>query len=103
MNIVAALRSRAEMSAKAMQLMAQSKSARNQAAGDVSASYDAGTREQTIEWRAADEIERLRSVLDATHKLVTEGALTGFTPTEGTWAERLYNNQGAVHDALKQK
>lgn len=60
MDIVAALRSRAEMSAKAMQLMAQSKSERNQAAGDVGASYDGGTKEQTVEWRAADEIERLR-------------------------------------------
>ena len=63
MDIVAALRSRAEMSAKAMQLMAQSKSERNQAAGDAGASYDGGTREQTVEWRAAEEIERLRSLL----------------------------------------
>lgn len=49
---------------------------------------------------AANEIERLRAVLDATHKLVTEGALIGFIPTEGTWAERLYANQANLHDAL---
>ena len=49
------------------------------------------------------EIERLRAVLDTTHTLVTEGALVGFIPTEGTWAERLYTNQGRIHDALKQK
>lgn len=66
MDIVAALRSRAEMSAKAMQLMARSKSERNQAAGDVGAIYDGGTREQTVEWRAAEEIERLRTALTAT-------------------------------------
>ena len=47
------------------------------------------------------EVERLRAVLDATHKLVTEGALVGFIPTEGTWAERLYKNQGSIHDAIK--
>lgn len=64
MDIVAALRSRAEMSAKAMQLMAQSKSERNQAAGDVGANYDGGTKEQTVEWKAADEIERLRKAVD---------------------------------------
>lgn len=64
MDIVKALRSRAEMSAKAMQLLALSKSERNQAAGDVGANYDGGTREQTVEWRAANEIERLRDALE---------------------------------------
>lgn len=52
---------------------------------------------------AISELEQLRSVLDATHKLVTEGALVGFIPTEGTWAERLFKNQGAIHDALNRK
>lgn len=101
MDIVAALRSRAEMSAKAMQLLAQSKSERNQAAGDAGANYDGGTREQTVEWRAADEIERLHSILDATHKLITEGACVGFIPTEGTWAERLFANQHNLFEARR--
>ena len=49
---------------------------------------------------AKREIERLLSVIEATHKLVTEGALVGFVPTEGTWADRLYQNQARLHDAL---
>lgn len=53
--------------------------------------------------RATDEAAQLRKVLGATHQLITEGALVGFIPTEGTWAERLFKNQGAVHDALNPK
>jgi len=53
--------------------------------------------------RLQKENKRLRAVLDATHKLVTEGALIGFIPTEGTWAERLYANQGQIYDALNDK
>ena len=49
------------------------------------------------------EIAHLRNVLDATHKLITEGAMTGFVPTDGTWADRLFKNQGAIHDALNRK
>mgnify|MGYP003392962660 CR=1 FL=1 len=39
-------------------------------------------------------------MLDVTHKLISEGALEGFNPLEGTWADRLFRNQGAIHDAL---
>lgn len=45
----------------------------------------------------------LRTTLDATHKLITEGALVDFIPTEGTWAERLFKNQGNIHDVLNPK
>ena len=51
---------------------------------------------------AKAEIERLRSVLDATHKLISEGAMVGFVPTEGTWADRLFKNQAQIHAALNQ-
>jgi hypothetical protein len=52
---------------------------------------------------AADEINKLRSVLDATHKLISEGALRGFVPTDGTWADRLFKNQWNISQALKQR
>lgn len=42
----------------------------------------------------------LRRALVATHKLIVEAALTGFNPTNGDWAERLFTNQGAIHAAL---
>lgn len=44
-----------------------------------------------------------RAVLDKTHKLIVEAALTGFNPHDGDWAERLYRNQGAIHDVLHNK
>ena len=53
--------------------------------------------------RAERKADALRSVLLATHKLITEGALVGFIPTEGTWAERLFKNQGVIHDTLNPK
>ena len=45
----------------------------------------------------------LRITLDATHKLISEGALVGFIPTEGTWAERLFKNQHNIFEALRTK
>jgi hypothetical protein len=58
------------------------------------------TRQDLQRLRKANK--RLYAVLDATHKLVTEGATVGFIPTEGTWAERLYANQGQIHQALNE-
>jgi hypothetical protein len=103
MDIVEELESHAQSTAKVSKWLATGKMARNEAAGDVGATYAFALPEQTVEGRAAAEIKRLRAVLDATHKLVTEGALIGFIPTEGTWAERLYANQGQIHDALNKK
>lgn len=73
--------------------------------------YDSAAKDDAAEFKRLDaevaalrgEVGRLRAVLDTTHKLVTEGALIGFIPTEGTWAERLYANQGQIHDALNKK
>lgn len=63
MNIVDQLRAQAARSAEATQFMARAKSERNQAAGDVGATYQGGTPEMMLEWKAADEIERLRYLL----------------------------------------
>jgi hypothetical protein len=52
---------------------------------------------------AADEIEQLRSALDATHRLISEGAGVGFNPHDGTWADRLYANQWQIHQSLNEK
>lgn len=53
-------------------------------------------------WKALeDDVARLRSVLDATHKLIAEGAMTGFNPHNGTWADRLFKNQWNISQALK--
>ena len=103
MDIVDELESHAQSTAKVSKWLATGKMARNESAGDVDAAYDFAIPEQTVEGRAAAEIKRLRSVLDTTHKLVTEGALVGFIATEGTWAERLYANQGQIHHALNEK
>lgn len=102
MNLIEQLRESARLSAEATQLLAGAKSRRNQAAGDAGTHYEGGTPEQMIEWKAADEIERLHSVLDATHKLISEGAASeGFNPLVGTWADRLFANQAAISAALK--
>jgi hypothetical protein len=62
-DIVEQLRQKAHGSAEASQMLARAKSERNKAAGDVGADYEGGTPEQMIEWRAADEIVRLRGLL----------------------------------------
>lgn len=55
-------------------------------------------------WKELDDKNALmRAVLDKTHKLIVEAALTGFNPHDGDWAERLYRNQGAIHDVLHNK
>lgn len=49
------------------------------------------------------ERNNLRRVLDATHGLISEGALSGFNALDGTWADRLFQNQGAIRAALNPK
>ena len=58
------LRTAAEGVAKATQMMADAKSRRNQEAGDVGACYSGLKKEETVEWQAADMIERLRAKVD---------------------------------------
>ncbi len=48
-----------------------------------------------------DEVERLRGALLTTRGLVCEGAIEGFNPEAGDWAERLYVNNGYISRALK--
>ena len=57
------LRTAAEGVAKATQMMAEAKSQRNQAAGDVGACYEGLKKEQTAEWQAAAMIERYEAAL----------------------------------------
>lgn len=60
-DLVTKLRKSAEGTARATQMLADAKSARNQAAeGGDWPSYQGLKPEQTTEWKAADEIERLR-------------------------------------------
>ena len=63
MTLIKQLRQSARQSAEASQLLARAKSERNQAAGDAGANYDGGTPEQMLEWKAADEIERLEKMV----------------------------------------
>ncbi|TCL70599.1 hypothetical protein [Rhizobium sp. BK251] len=48
-----------------------------------------------------DEVERLREAIRTTRAIVCDGALVGFNPLEGDWAERLYTNNGSLTAALK--
>jgi hypothetical protein len=57
------LRTAAEGVEKATQMMADAKSKRNQAAGDVGANYQGLPKERTAEWQAADMIERYEAAL----------------------------------------
>ena len=70
------LRTAAEGVAKATQMMAEAKSARNQAASDVGACYGGIPKEHTVEWQAADEIERLHKWVYATARSLERSGLT---------------------------
>ena len=61
------LRTAAEGVAKATQAMADAKSRRNRAAGDVGACYSGLDKELTAEWQAADELELLRGLVAELH------------------------------------
>ena len=57
------LRTAAEGVERATQMMADAKSNRNQAAGDVGANYQGLPKERTAEWQAADMIEKYETTL----------------------------------------
>lgn len=59
--IVTRLRMTAQQHARASQMLAADKTVRNRAAGEPDALYLGATQEQTLEWKAADEIQRLRN------------------------------------------
>ena len=48
---------------------------------------------------AAREIEGMRSIIVKTNEIVSEGAMEGFNPLAGTWADRLFANQHYLHKA----
>lgn len=50
---------------------------------------------------ASDLVATLAQALIEVRILITEGALTGFNPKDGDWAERLYKSQGDTARALK--
>jgi hypothetical protein len=56
-RIAERLRTAAEGVERATQMMADAKSARNNAAGDVDAKYAGLSKERTAEWHAADILE----------------------------------------------
>lgn len=59
--MVAKLRQAAQDRAKTLQMLSDAKSERNQAAGDVGASYSGPKLEELFEWRVADYIESVMS------------------------------------------
>lgn len=68
------LRTAAEGVAKATQMMAEAKSARNRAAGDEGSCYGGIKKEQTAEWQAADKIERYEKALQKIKDLIDSEA-----------------------------
>lgn len=85
MDLIERLKSQAEQAAKATQMIADAKSQRNQAAGDVDACYMGVTKERTLEWQAADEIERLRIELEMFMNVYTDiSRIVGRQGDEGT-------------------
>lgn len=61
-----------------------------------------GSYERDIDALEA-EIAKLREALKLVRGIIVEGALTGFNPQDGDWAERLFVSQGATHAALEQR
>lgn len=46
------------------------------------------------------KLEEHRKALEHVRAIISEGAMVGFNPLEGTWAERLYASQGMTHAVL---
>ena len=63
-EIARALRTRAEQSSTASKMLANAKTQRNRADGEPDAFYAGGEPHQMLEWKAADEIERLSNLHD---------------------------------------
>lgn len=49
------------------------------------------------------EIKELRAALDIVRGIIVEGAMEGFNPLVGDWAERLFASQALTHAALEQR
>lgn len=53
-------------------------------------------------WDALEaRLKECEATLRVTNKIIADGALTGFNPTDGDWAERLFANQQAITKALR--
>ena len=89
MNLVERLRLKARGSAETSQMIARSKSERNQAAGDIGANYEGGTPEQMLEWKAADELEALRRIVGDFRIMARTGAFKQHA--DEPWMLRLMN------------
>lgn len=74
--MVTMLRQIAQQRARASQMMAESKTARNRAAGEPNALYLGGAAEDMLEWKAADEIRRLRDRVSELEE-AREGRMVG--------------------------
>lgn len=72
-DIVTRLYQAADLRAKLMTAMAADKTARNRAAGEPDALYLGLKPEETLEWEAAKEIERLRHGLELTSRSIGDG------------------------------
>lgn len=86
------LRESARGTARASQMIADDKSARNQAAGDVGACYEGLRPEQTCEWQGADEIELLRTVIRMIAPTGTPAAITVRKTLSFEQAEAIYSS-----------
>lgn len=51
--------------------------------------------------RAAASLDKAVEALRKTRSIVSEGAMEGFNPLTGDWAERLFANQADISAALK--
>lgn len=71
-GLIERLRTAAEATAAATQMMADAKSQRNQSAGDVGACYEGLKKEQTNEWQAADLIATLAAERDRLREAAIE-------------------------------
>lgn len=89
MNLVDRLKQAAVSTAKASQMIADAKTSRNQAAGDLDAKYLGLEAHETLEWKAAEEIWCLREVLRGVRIMDQVGA---FKERDGEpWLKRVRN------------
>lgn len=89
MDLIDQLRQEAASESKASKVIADLKSARNRDAGDEGTSYAWALPEQTVSWRAADEIWALRQIVSGVRVMAHSGA---FKEYEGEpWLLRVLN------------
>lgn len=58
------------------------------------------TRRDEVEAALRALAENLAGALERANKIIAEGAMTGFQPLEGDWADRLFNSQQGTSAAL---